>query len=73
MERNNLWMIGMIIVIVCLVLTNFQITKYSNDFREECSNYFDINDTCPCSSSKTSEFDQNLTFINVPEYLMEYP
>lgn len=55
MERNNLWMIGMIIIIVCLVVTSFQIRRHSNNFKEECGNYFDINDTCPCTSSKTLE------------------
>lgn len=68
MDKRKLIFWGFIIIIAILIVFNLRINQLASDFKKDCTETYNINDSCPCQSIKQSNINySNLTFNNITD------
>jgi len=57
-----------IFIVIILLFFNLRINNLASDFKKDCTETYNINDSCPCQSIKQSNMNlSGLDFTNISQ------
>lgn len=65
MDNKKVVFWGLIIIILILGIFLFKINSLSYNLSIDCRNFYDVNGTCPCMSTKSIPIKMGLNFSNL--------